>query len=246
MRVNVIVTPPDLRWIGGRLARELVARLPQYGIEAGINAPGDVDYHQFVYGKPERRPAIGVFTHGQTRPAMFGREYDATIAFNPAMIGYLLKAGAPSPRLIELPVGDEFRLGRKLVFGVAGRTYADGRKGEHLVAAMVKAGYDIRAWGSGWPCPIVSDRMEDLIPFYQSLDYYIDTSSDEGGCTPALECNALGIPVISHTLGVTHPVIPYTTHVWESLERVLRRLTVPRTYDDWAREHAAYFKEMFV
>jgi glycosyltransferase involved in cell wall biosynthesis len=242
MRVNIIVTPPDLPWIGGRLARELAARLPQYGIEATINGPhADLEYQQFVYGPPTRHPSVGVFTHGQVRPSMFGPLYDGAIAFNPAMIGYLQEAGAKHPCKIELPVRSDFHPTKRYVFGVAGRTYADGRKGEHLVAKMISAGYDVRAWGSGWPCPIVSDKMEDLLSFYRSLDFYVDTSSDEGGCVPALEAIALGIPVISHTVGVEHPVIPYRTHDWPSLKNVLRRLTEPRTYDDWAREHAAYF-----
>jgi len=36
----------------------------------------------------------------------------------------------------------------------------------------------------------------------------------------------------------------YETHDWESLSRVLYRLTHPRTYDDWAHEHAAYFRRV--
>jgi hypothetical protein len=242
VRVNVVVTPPDLPWIGGRLARELVARLPQYGIDATINGPkADLEYQQFVYGFPTSRPAIGVFTHGSLRPRTFGRSYDGVIAFNPAMIAYLKEADAPHPCQIALPVGPEFIPQRPPVFGVAGRTYADGRKGEFLVLRMMAAGYDVRAWGSGWPCPTVSDQLTNLPAFYRSLDYYVDTSSDEGGCVPALEAIAMGVPVISHTVGVEHPVIPYERHNWDSLAAVLRRLTTPRTYDDWAREHAAYF-----
>jgi hypothetical protein len=55
---------------------------------------------------------------------------------------------------------------------------------------------------------------------------------------------AMGIPVISHTLGVDRPVLAYDTHDWVSLNRILYRLTHPRTYDDWAREHADYFKSV--
>jgi glycosyltransferase involved in cell wall biosynthesis len=109
---------------------------------------------------------------------------------------------------------------------------------------MVAAGYDVIGWGSGWPCEIVGSSLDDLPHFYEMIDYYVDTSSDEGGCTPALECMALGIPVISHTVGVDRPVIPYERHSWVSLRQVLRHLTQPVTYDDWAREHAIYFREV--
>lgn len=243
MRVNIIVGAGDLDWIGGRLARELAQRLPDHSVEATINGgPGDLEYQQIVYGEPLRRPAVGVFTHGSERPKQFGASYGGQVALNSATLGYLIDAvGAEGPALIELPVDDRF-IKRPIIFGVSGRVYGDGRKGEHLVAEMVRAGYHVVAWGHGWPCLIVSSSISDLLAFYRGLDYYVDTSSDEGGCVPALECMALGIPVISHTLGVDRPVLSYKIQDWPSLNAVLHRLTHPRTYDDWAREHAAYFK----
>lgn len=246
MRVNIVLGNGDTQWIGGRMARELVARLPAYGIDAAINTPGgaDLTYHQIVYGEPDASPSVGLFTHGADRPTKHGIEYDGQICMNSAMLGYLHRAGANHAALIEQPVSDAFVRTAPIVFGVSGRIYGDGRKGEHLVAKMVEAGYVVKAWGHGWSCPIVSTRIEDLPAFYASLDYYIDTSSDEGGCTPALEAMAMGVPVISHTLGVDRPVLAYKTHDWDSLHQVLRALTVPRTYDNWARDHAAYFKSV--
>lgn len=245
MRVNIVVGSADMNWIGGRLARELAARLPTYGIQAVINgSSGDLQYQQIVYGPPTCRPAIGMFTHGEDRPRRFGMDYDGQIALNPVMCQYLRGAGCDNAVVVDLPVDDRY-IKPQIVFGVAGRTYADGRKGEHLVHAAIAAGYKIIGWGSGWPCEIVSSRLEDLPAFYRSLDYYIDTSSDEGGCVPALECLALGVPVISHTLGVDRPVIAYERHDWKSLERVLFQLTHPPTYNDWAENHARYFKAVF-
>lgn len=244
MRVNIVLGGGDMNWIAGRLARELVARLPEHGISAALNDPAgaDVEFHQIVYGEPETRPAIGMFTHGDFRPTRYGPLYDGQIALNGVMAEYLRRAGCQNPAVIDLPVDDQFCRKTPIVFGVAGRTYSDGRKGEHLVAKMVAAGYRVLGWGSGWPCTVVSDRFEDLRSFYEGIDYYVDTSSDEGGCTPALECMAMGIPVISHTLGVDRPVLAYETHDWQSLERVLQALTRPHTYEQWAREYADYFK----
>jgi len=245
MRVNIIVIPPDIPWIAGRLARELAKRLPQHDIDAIINGSKcDLEYHQIVYGEPGNHPAVGLFAHGKDRPVRFGSKYDGQICMNPAMYQYLLEGEASRPIVIEQPVGDEFISSRPIIFGVSGRIYADGRKGEHLVKEMVNAGYTVKAWGDGWPCESVGNNVAYLPAFYRSLDYYVDTSSDEGGCTPALECMAMGIPVISHTLGVDRPVLAYDTHDWISLNRVLYKLTHPRTYEDWAREHAAYFKSV--
>lgn len=246
LTVNIVVGSADMTWIAGRFARELVARLPKYGVEAWINGPdGDLEYQQIVYGVPSRRPAIGLFTHGDFRPKKFSCEYDGHITLNPVMRNFCLVGGAERPIVIEQVVDERFIPSAPLVFGVAGRTYADGRKGEALVAKMVEAGYEVRAWGSGWPCYTVEYGLEHLPDFYRTLDYYVDTSTDEGGCVPAIECMAMGVPVISHTVGVDRPVIPYERGSWESLERVLQRLTRPRTYEDFAREHAAYFKEVF-
>lgn len=252
MRVNVVVRTPDMNWIAGRLARELVARLPAYGIDARINRTDgyDLEYQQIVYGAPAGRPAVGLFTHGEDRAARYTPYYNGHIALNPHIAEVLRTAGAPNPVVIEQAVDASFlgfRPGtKKAVFGVAGSTKADGRKGEALVKKMIDAGYTVIGWGSGWPCPIVSHRYEALPDFYASLDYYVVTSQDEGGCTPIIECMAMGIPVISPRIGfaIHRPVYEYQAGSWESLHRVLRYLTEHKTYEDWAREHALYFQQV--
>lgn len=243
MRINIILGGGDSGWIIGRMARELEARLPAYGIDVTINGDvADLEHHPVVYGDPTNRPAVGTFTHGDFRPKRYASVYDGHIGLNSSVHGYLKLAAAPNAVLIEPVVDEHFHLGRPLIFGVAGRTYGDGRKGEHLIAKMIAAGYHVIAWGYGWPCEIFSTKFEDLRTFYQMIDYYVDTAHDEGGCVPAFEATAMGVPVISHTVGVSRPVLAYERSDWDSLERVLRYLTTPRGYDDWAREHATYFK----
>lgn len=251
--VNIVVGAADLPWIAGRLARELVRRLPAYGWQAGINGPAGahVEYQQIVYGPPTGTgvKSVGLFTHGEDRAAQWTRAYDGHIALNPRIREVLRAASAPNPIVIEQAVGEEFLAYRSqspIVFGVAGSVKAGGRKGEALVAQMVEHGYHVIAWGSGWPCPIWSAQYDVLPDFYRQIDYYIVTSSDEGGCTPILEAMACGKPVISPRIGfaIDRPVLEYEAGNWESLHRVLRYLTTPRTYDDWAREHAAYFTQV--
>lgn len=247
--VNIAVGSVDLAWIGGRLARELAFHLKRLNYKATVNStrPTDLHFEQIVYGPPKARPAVGFFTHGTTRPKQFAKDYDGFIVTNPVMQDHLLEAGAPITRIAVIPLPVDtvtFKLSRPLRFGVAGRTYSDGRKGEAMVAAMVAAGYNVVAWGSGWPCPIVGADLSQLPEFYRSLDYYIDTSTDEGGCVPALEAIACGVPVISHDCGVQHPAIKYRCGDWDDLKRVLESITRPRGYADWARDHAALFNKV--
>lgn len=252
--VNVIVTEPDLDWIVGRLARELVDRLPAYGFDAVINGIGkfDVEYHGNAYFAPRGTGRISI--------ALFAQEdhhlrwvpaFDGHVALNPfvaRLIGErLVAAGRPFDdsrvTVIEQAVDGRF-LGKRPTFGVAGSVKRDGRKGEHLVLKMVESGYDVLGWGRGWPCRIFSDRYEDLRTFYEMIDYYVVTSTMEGGCTPIIECMAMGVPVISPRIGfaINRPVLEYEKGSWTSLARVLRYLTVHRTYDDWARDHAEFFR----
>lgn len=250
LKVNIAIGDPDLNWIAGRFARELVARLPTYGVEAFINDTvrgHALEFQSIVYGPPTRRPAVGFFTHGDFRPRRYARDYDGHIVFNPAMIPYLVEGGADRSTITVIePCVDTDRFNRRarpIIFGVAGRTYPDGRKGEHLVRALVDHGYNVVAWGSGWPCEIFSSDLADLPAFYRAIDYYIDTAHDEGGCMAAFEAIAMGVPVISHTVGVLHPVIPYERSDVNSLLNVVCRLTAPRSYDDFARDHAVVFHE---
>lgn len=246
MRVNIVVEHGDTHWIGGRMARELCDRLPEHGVIAAINGKGqyDLTYHQIVYSTPQAHPAVGLFTHGETRPHMFASSYDGQICMNPVMLRYLYEGGAEKPALIRQAVTDDFVGKKQLVFGVAGRVYGDGRKGEHLVAKMLEHGYKVMVWGYGWPIESFSYDVADLPLFYRSIDYYVDTSSDEGGCTPALEAMAMGVPVISHAVGVDRPILAYQTHDWDSLQEVLKHLTIPQTYANWTLEHVSYFKNV--
>ena len=264
LTVNIPVTGPDLNWIVGRLAKELVDRLPAYGFDAKINRRGrcDIEYHSNVYGPPSGngRVNVGMFAHDDGRPGRYAKLFDGHVVLNPDMAALITRIiDSPDlpghlrreilPVVIEQAVDERF-LGfrggtKKAQFGVAGSVKpGNPRKGEALVQKMLDHGYDIKAWGSGWPCPIVSSRYDELVNFYASLDYYVCTSTLEGGCSPIIECMAMGIPVIAPRIGfaINRPVLEYEKGSWESLHRMLRYLTEHRTYDDWAKDHAEYFQ----
>lgn len=261
IRVNIPVTGPDLNWIVGRLAKELVLRLPAYGFDAVINrrGPCDIEYHANVYGEPsgEGRFNIGMFAHDDGRPKRHAMAFDGHVVLNPEMHKLLLSIVDPPewpghrrkiterlPIIIEQAVDECFIPKRPVIFGVAGSVKpGNPRKGEALIQKMIDHGYKVRAWGKGWPCFTVSDDYEDLPAFYQGLDYYVCTSTLEGGCSPIIECMAMKIPVIAPRIGfaIVRPVLEYQKGSWESLHGVLKYLTEHRTYDDWTRDHAEYF-----
>lgn len=233
-----------MNWIVGRYAKELVARLPKFGIDAAINNPRytDLEYHANTYFGPSRHPAVGLFAHDRFPLAPL---FDGHIALNPFAQEQLRAHGASNPVVIEQAVDDRFIHGNgDIVFGVAGSVKRDLRKGQDIVQKMVDHGYSISAWGTGWPCPIVSDKYEDLPGFFASLDYYVVTSRIEGGCTPIIECMAMGTPVISPKIGfaIRRPVIEYAAGDWDSLHGVLKYLTEAKTYDSFASDHADYFR----
>jgi glycosyltransferase involved in cell wall biosynthesis len=147
---------------------------------------------------------------------------------------------------------------RPIVFGVIGRTYNDGRKGEALVARAVADGFLFVACGVGvgrarraraltrgqWPCS-TPYTIATRDAFYSAIDYLVVTSTVEGGPVPLLEAIARGVPVIAPpTVGWCgeFPTIPYDVGSYDSLRSVLYRLTNPPTWEEWADAHAARFK----
>lgn len=253
--VNITVTSGDMDWICGRLARELVTHLPKFGFKAVINGNGhfDVEYASNAYAAPKGTGRVSVALFAQEDHHMkWVPSWDGHVALNPFVADLIMKRlmieSRPlkdiNVRVIEQAVDTQFHREFKPVFGVAGSVKKDGRKGEALVQKMVDAGYVVRAWGKGWPCEIVSDDYAQLISFYKGLDYYVVTSTMEGGCTPIIECMSMAIPVIAPRIGfaIVRPVIEYEKGNWDSLHKVLRYLTEHRTYEDWARDHAEHFE----
>ena len=108
--------------------------------------------------------------------------------------------------LIAPPIDDQFfgplaqhhRPGRKV--GVAGYVYKSGRKGEQLVARLLKStlgdNIQLRAVGRGWPCRTEEISWENMPAFYRSLAVFLCTSSVEGPGYPPLEALACGTKVV--------------------------------------------------
>lgn len=141
---------------------------------------------------------------------------------------------------------------RELTFGVVGRTYQTGRKGEYLIQNMVDAGYNVIALGEGWPCPIfapdnTNEKYDTDIRerFYAEIDYLVIPSLNEGGPIPVLDALGMRVPVIAPDVGWCweYSVIRYEKGNWDSLRGVLESLTPP-TWEDWKQDHINLFNNL--
>jgi hypothetical protein len=247
-------------WILERLSRELLA-IPGVSLNCGEGErkamKGGPNY--YLPAKDFKRfPAdgwrIGLYTHGDSGFDVI-REFEVCLAMNQSMAGRLAEAGARKIRVIR--PGAPWKQER-VTFGVVGRVYNDGRKGEGFVANAIAAGFSfvacstpkkIRATSRGiWPCPVThsAESEDSRRAFYQSIDYLVVTSLDEGGPMPVLEAIASGVPVIAPDVGWCweFPVIRYVRGDWESLKSVLMALTHPPSWSEWVESHRKLFADL--
>ncbi len=250
MRINVVA---KLGWILERLARELepIGATVNCGQRDRRTDP-TADLHYYMPARdvmkyPTPGLAVGLYTHGGSAFDIIDR-FAACVTMNVAMAERLREAGAQ--RVVTIRPGTE-PPPRPIVFGVCGRVYGKGRKGEALVRSAVADGFKF------WACTDYRSRtrrplcrithpVEARAEFYELIDYLVVTSLDEGGPMPVLEAIAHGVPVIAPDVGwcFEFPVIRYERGNWESLRGVLRGLTRPPSWGAWAEEHRALFADL--
>lgn len=256
LRVNIVFKG---HWILERLARELTEALPGVDLNASDWPPRAVTDHDVTYclpGKnirhfptPPQGRLVGYFTHGDDRTRHYWHHFDVCLAMNQRMAARLRELGACDVRVIR-PGTDP--PARPIVFGVNCRSVEGrrpkSRKGLDLVAAAVKAGYTFVGCSPDsqdvWPCPI-THRTEARAAFYQSIDYLVVTSRDEGGPMVVPEAIAHGVPVIAPDVGWCweYPVIRYPWGV-DGLLTTLRGLATVPTWAQWVDGHRRLFAEL--
>jgi hypothetical protein len=207
--------------------------------------PGDINYFiNYALYRDIPGVSVGLFTHLEDskpyrqRFETVAKLVDYHTGISAHTWGLLNNLGVNGCRVIH-PGTD---LQKPIVFGVCGKVHASGRKGEHLVKTMVDYGFTVVAWGKGWPCQIMSDRLEDRQEFYEFIDYLVITATNESGPVPVAEAIGMGVPVIAPDVGWCwdFPVIRYEKGNWKSLNRVLLQLTNPPSWASWIAEHAAH------
>ena len=249
-KVN-IYTEPAPGWILRRGAEELVRHAPEmFRIS---DHPAEVNYF-LNYATYRDVPgwSVAMFTHleekGHTRRRFFevSQAVDRAISMCEKTRAIITHSNWMSGDVPVIHFGSDSRMDRKLLFGVVGRTYGSGRKGEHLVARMMVEGILVRCWGKGWPCEewAPGSKWEDLPDFYAAIDYLLITSMNEGGPIPLIDAIRAGVPVIAPR-GVgwcdEFPCIRYDAGRWDSLHAVLHKLTHPPTWEQWAEQHVEFF-----
>ena len=167
--------------------------------------------------------------------------------------------------------GRETLRGRGIRAGFSGYTYANRRKGEDLVGAVLasKAGRcaEWRASGRGWPVPTKRYGWAEMPSFYQSLDVLVCTSRVEGGPMPPLEALACGVSVVvprgvglldelPDTPGIHRyargdaaelsKAFAEAARMRPEVDRArLRAVTEPYTVEAWCKAHREAFVEAF-
>ncbi|HET7136220.1 MAG TPA: glycosyltransferase, partial [Casimicrobiaceae bacterium] len=131
--------------------------------------------------------------------------------------------------VFTIPLGvDTQRFVPRIRIGVVGRTYpTTGRKGESLLARVMDLPFaEFVFTGEGWPLPAGHYDDDDLVAFYQSLDYLLVPSLIEGGPVPMLEALATSCKVIAPSdIGMVQdfPHLPFRRGDGDDLRRVLER-----------------------
>jgi glycosyltransferase involved in cell wall biosynthesis len=243
------------------MARELAERLPYVTVNAGSDTRradprASLNYYmpaRDFLSAPCKGPALALYTHGASALDLVDR-FTACLAMNEAMAATLRAHGAKRVQVVR-PGVDPVGRG-PIVFGVIGRVYNNGRKGEALVEAAVRAGFNVIACGPDtriramtrrqWPCP-TPYTVHERAAFYRAIDYLLVTSTLEGGPMPVVEAIAHGVPVIAPKGVGWCDEFPchgrYEPGKWSSLEPILRALTSPPTWAAWAEAHRPFFEE---
>lgn len=211
-------------WIIKRLADEL----------AGLDFPGLIYFMTYAMYEKTSQPSAALFTHFEENNAKrfenAARNVDFAIALSEKTAQDVRRY---RKQCAVIHCGSDLR--KEVVFGVVGRVYPSGRKGENLIAELSNE-FNFLALGTGWPCKMVDVSREK---FYTMIDYLVVPSIIEGGPIPVLDAIAMGVPVISGDVGWSwdYPGIRFSKGNVDSLRNVLLKLSAVRTWSDWKRDH---------
>lgn len=264
MGYHVHIKIADRGWILEKCASEIAKRSDRVSFGSQADPRADIQYY-VNYSARSRRVSpieIGFFTHSEREDAARRRyfaaahEVDHSVCMSRRYADELAAAGVKNVTTISPGVDlDEFS--PKVRIGVVGRTYHTGRKGEAIVAQVLKTpGIEWRFTGSGWPGPSRHIAEGAMADFYNDLDYVLVPALYEGGPMCVLEALACGVPIISSDVGWSfeYPHIAFKNGDAESLRGVLdalveeraqlRRAVASRTWGAWADAHLELFERL--
>ena len=260
VHVNLV----DRGWILERMGRELGNRLDYVSVGDGPRNDAQINYHINYHAFRQKSAFdMALFTHREENAPggadLFvhaARQADFCVCMSKTYERLLRENNID--RITTIMPGIELdKFTPELRIGVAGRTYATGRKGEALVAKAMAI--PLTRWyfcGEGWPAGGVTMGYDRLSEFYRLIDVLLVPSRYEGGPMPVLEALASGKEVLSPPVGFVpeFPHIEYEAGNFDELrnriEELLRnklrlRASVEqRTWHAWALEHHTLFTKL--
>ncbi|NPA60588.1 MAG: glycosyltransferase [Epsilonproteobacteria bacterium] len=268
LKVRIVTEKPG--WIMHRKAEEIAKRLPNAVINEDYP---EANIHYYInYGYFNKRPSKGVvvanFTHYDPMKLndkweSVAKEVDHCVAVANTAAADVKRFGISEDKVSVIPVGADKSFKPKMTLGLVGRVYPGGRKGEHLVQALLEdkdlmQNLQIVALNDSWGVPVW--KFDDMSDFYRSIDYLLVPSLYEGGPVPFMEALGVGTMSIAPAIGVI-PDFPHIEYKWndiDSLKIVISKLkseylerkrrishTIePYNWDTWALKHIALFHRL--
>lgn len=268
IRLRIVTEKPG--WIMHRMAKEIADRLPNAKINEDYP---EANIHYYInYGYflklPEQGLVVSNFTHFDDSKLSDRWEWSAInsdhcVAISKLTADDLYKFDIPQKKVSVIPIGADESFKPKLTLGIVGRTYDGGRKGEHLVKALLEdqelmEDIQIVAKNDGWGVPVWN--FFNHHEFYRAIDYLLIPAIKEGGPVPFMEALACGTMSIAPAIGVIpdFPYIHYEVGQIESLKKTIARIKTeflerkyrlasfmePYNWDTWANKHIALFHQL--
>ncbi|BAH73799.1 putative glycosyltransferase [Solidesulfovibrio magneticus RS-1] len=261
-RINIVTS--DKGWILEKLATEITSRVPYTTYTDAEDLKSDIQYY-ITYSRRIRRFSpieIACYTHQEhdkEAANLFfstASEVEYCICMSKRYEDVLRGHGLTHVSTIS-PGVDLDELSLKIRIGVVGRTYHTGRKGEHLVAAVMDIPeIEWHFTGEGWPGPAENIPADKMADFYRDMDYILVPALYEGGPMCVVEALACGREVIASSVGWVDnfPHIPFKNGDANDLRRVLKSLVEQKsalraavaayTWDNWAESHDRLFRDL--
>jgi len=243
MKINIVTETEAQRWILRPWAEALGSALKFHvGVgwarvtgTADPNADVNIFCNYALFTKVDTI-TMSIFTHRE-RDAR-GARFDAIAEASDWCFAQCANTAKllPSKKTSILSTGptDRAYYGRELSIGVVGRDYPSGRKRMAWIPS-IKAieGVTVKTTGGR----VSGDAMPK---WYDSIDYLVVLSDNEGGPQPVMEAIGRGVPVIAPDVGYCwdYPVLRYTT-IGELME-IIQTLVLPPNIWKWASAEVMY------
>jgi hypothetical protein len=225
--IHIITEPERRRWVLRPISEALAREIPGTTVGEKIDEEAEVNFFiNYALYKPIPTHTIALFTHREHR-GRWRKVFDDVATkvdwcFAMCEITANLLPSKKTSILPTYPMSPAFH--KTLIIGVVGRKTPSGRKrfqwGQDI---QVLDGVEVRS-----PHKLPYD---DMPAFYDSIDYLVVLSDNEGGPLPVVEALSRGKPVIAPNVGYCweYPVIRYSTK--RELLDIIQRLVIPK--DGW-------------